>query len=579
MEGDAFVLLEDSGAEVCCFATSVMSDITTQQHSARPRSGSSATGAPPVVGKKPQSQHGPHSHGADAGHSRGSADVSAGGGLSAMPTAAGSSTHPRASLSWASHLRTMQRDRLLSSQSKVSFSSDEPVHPTFVRLGLMYADRRIIGSTARATALVIALKEFVRDYRTPANKELSRDIITKLTAQIDYINQCRPKSIGMGSVLSYMKSCVAQLGALQSSSGRPMPTAATASRGSAVSTAGPAPAVGRGAGLMDESAAKEYLIERLDAFLAQRITVAHDAMVSLAKPRIRDTDVVLTFGRSHIVEQILLKHPPLRVVVVDSPPLFEGRTLLSRLVDAGIPSSYALLGAVSHMLRGVTKVLLGAHAMLNNGAMLSRAGCATVAMTAKMAYNVPIIVCCETFKFSEKAPLDALTINERWGPTIEEQKLIAASMAGLGSVDTTGLLSPGSSAHGHSPSIHQSQQQQQQRKRGQDGANIAATTTSGSTNSGGGKMQQLAGDMSSLSIGVGVGGGGGSSQSSKTMHGGHHHHHHSHHSAGCAPVDVLHLVYDVTPPSFIDMVLTEVGCIPPTSVPVVLRESKTAGDL
>lgn len=34
---------------------------------------------------------------------------------------------------------------------------------------------------------------------------------------------------------------------------------------------------------------------------------------------------------------------------------------------------------------------------------------------------------------------------------------------------------------------------------------------------------------------------------------------------------LLNLVYDVTPPDFVDLVITELGMIPCTSVPVVLR--------
>lgn len=34
---------------------------------------------------------------------------------------------------------------------------------------------------------------------------------------------------------------------------------------------------------------------------------------------------------------------------------------------------------------------------------------------------------------------------------------------------------------------------------------------------------------------------------------------------------LLNLVYDVTPPDFVDIVITELGMIPCTSVPVVLR--------
>jgi len=34
---------------------------------------------------------------------------------------------------------------------------------------------------------------------------------------------------------------------------------------------------------------------------------------------------------------------------------------------------------------------------------------------------------------------------------------------------------------------------------------------------------------------------------------------------------ILNLVYDVTPPEFVDMVVTDIGMVPCTSVPVVLR--------
>lgn len=40
---------------------------------------------------------------------------------------------------------------------------------------------------------------------------------------------------------------------------------------------------------------------------------------------------------------------------------------------------------------------------------------------------------------------------------------------------------------------------------------------------------------------------------------------------------LLNLVYDVTPSNFVDMVVTEIGMIPCTSVPVVLRV-KNAND-
>jgi translation initiation factor eIF-2B subunit delta len=339
-------------------------------------------------------------------------------------SAAALATAVPAHKAFVSHL-AVQKKKKASHTGSVSLSVDEPIHPSFVRLGLMYAERRIIGSTARATALIVALQHFIRDYTTPEKKELSRDLVARLTPQIDYVNACRPKSISMGSVLMYLKACLTLID----------PS-------------------------MTEAAAKEFLLEKLDQFLERRITFAHEAMARIACEKMSSDDVVLTFARSHVVETILTRLRPRKVIVLDSEPYFEGRQMLRALSAQNIPCAYASVAAASHMMRGVTKVILGAHALMHNGAMLSRAGAATVALVAR-SYNVPILVACETFKFSEKAPLDALAVNE--------------------------LGDPDEIAVGH---------------------------------------------------------------------------------------DVLNLVYDLTPVEFIDMVLTEVGCIPPTSVPVVLRESK-----
>lgn len=59
----------------------------------------------------------------------------------------------------------------------------------------------------------------------------------------------------------------------------------------------------------------------------------------------------------------------------------------------------------------MTKVLLGAHALMANGYVMSRAGTAQVALVAK-SYNVPVLICCETHKFSERVQTDAFVYNE-----------------------------------------------------------------------------------------------------------------------------------------------------------------------
>ena len=59
----------------------------------------------------------------------------------------------------------------------------------------------------------------------------------------------------------------------------------------------------------------------------------------------------------------------------------------------------------------VSKVFLGAHAILANGAVMSRAGTAQVALMAK-AYNVPVLVACETHKTCERVQTDSIVYNE-----------------------------------------------------------------------------------------------------------------------------------------------------------------------
>jgi translation initiation factor 2B subunit (eIF-2B alpha/beta/delta family) len=60
-------------------------------------------------------------------------------------------------------------------------------------------------------------------------------------------------------------------------------------------------------------------------------------------------------------------------------------------------------------------VVLGASAVLSNGTVMARAGAASVAM-ASAAARVPVMVCCEAYKFHERVQLDSITHNELGDP-------------------------------------------------------------------------------------------------------------------------------------------------------------------
>jgi translation initiation factor eIF-2B subunit delta len=130
--------------------------------------------------------------------------------------------------------------------------------------------------------------------------------------------------------------------------------------------------------------------------------------------------VLIRLPRSSVVEKVLLRarqeNKRFSVIVVDSRPLFEGKYLLHTLTSSSqshspIPCTYALLPALPSLITEVTTVLLGAHSLHSNGAVFSRAGTALVAMMANQ-HGVPVVVCCETYKFSEGVMLDGFGKNE-----------------------------------------------------------------------------------------------------------------------------------------------------------------------
>lgn len=145
--------------------------------------------------------------------------------------------------------------------------------------------------------------------------------------------------------------------------------------------------------------------------------MADEVIEELAAKKINDGDTVLTYARSSVVQKVLLRaHADgkrFSVIVVDSRPLLEGKTLLHALTATvpPIPCTYALLPALPSVLTEAKIVLVGAHSLHSNGAAYSRAGTALVATMAKEA-NVPVVVCCETYKFSETVMLDGFAKNE-----------------------------------------------------------------------------------------------------------------------------------------------------------------------
>lgn len=275
-----------------------------------------------------------------------------------------------------SHLPQYERENSFS----LNIKNREVIHPAILRLGLLYAENEIIGSNARCIAMLNAFKQVIKDYQTPSNTALSRHLDSHLRPLINYLVQFRPLAVSMGNAIRQLKCEIA-----------------------GISPDTP------------EQEAKEYLCDFIDTFIRHRIELSQTLIAQYACTKIVDGDVILIYARSSTVLKVLEEAKKMkkkfRVVVVDSRPFHEGKKILKELVALAIPCSYYYLNSIGFVIKEVTKVILGAHCLFSNGTVMSRVGTSVIAM---MAYerNVPVIVCAESYKFSDRVQLDSFVFNE-----------------------------------------------------------------------------------------------------------------------------------------------------------------------
>ncbi|XP_037945578.1 translation initiation factor eIF-2B subunit delta-like isoform X3 [Teleopsis dalmanni] len=264
------------------------------------------------------------------------------------------------------------------------FVNNSQIHPSIARLGEQYAHRTIVGSNARCIAFLNALKMVIHDFETPPKKEFSRSLEVFIKNCVEHLQKCRPLAVSVTNAYKHIKHVLTQLPTEQ-----------------------------------PESELKGNLCHFIDTYIENQIGKAAQAISSSMQEKICNGDVILTFGCSSLInfifEEAQKRGVNFRVIVVDSRPFCEGQELLRRLAAKEIPCTYVLINALGFVMRETTKVLLGAHALLANGYVMARTGTAQVALVAR-AFNVPVLVCCETHKFSERFQTDAIVYNELGNP-------------------------------------------------------------------------------------------------------------------------------------------------------------------
>ncbi|XP_017753741.1 PREDICTED: translation initiation factor eIF-2B subunit delta-like [Eufriesea mexicana] len=254
------------------------------------------------------------------------------------------------------------------------------IHPAIVRLGTQYASKVIVGSNARCVAFLAVVKQLIQDFKRPSQADFIRGLEASLQESVAYLHHCRPLAVSMQNALRHLKWQMTQL-----------PSS------------------------LSDADAKSKLSNAIDTYIQEQIQLADKAISITIQTKISNGDVILTYGYSSLIHKILLDAhtatKQFRVIVVDGRPWLEGKEQLRRLARHGIDCSYILINALSYVMPEVSKVFLGAHAILANGAVMSRVGTAQVALMAR-AFNIPVLVACETHKSCERVQTDSIVYNE-----------------------------------------------------------------------------------------------------------------------------------------------------------------------
>ncbi|KAE8233591.1 hypothetical protein CF326_g1374 [Tilletia indica] len=421
---------------------------------------------------------------------------------------------PSAAFSLLGHLPSAagcsRYDSPSSSSSTTSFPPITPgphIHPSVASLCTLLSTHTLVGANARAMAVLAALRDFIRDYKTPPDAVLQRDLLTRINPQIGALVEARPLGTSAGHAIRYLKHEISLT---------PVD--------------------------MDEEEAKESLLSCIDHFIRDRILYAGRVIQQHASAKIRNGDVVLTFARSSVVEHTLHaawdSGKRFEVIIVDSRPLLEGQRLLESLTSRSIPCTYAHLTSLPTLVPRASLVLLGTAALLANGALYSRAGTASCAMAAH-AHGLPVIVCAETYKFSDRVQLDGVVVNE-----LGEPNTLLWNDGGEGLARHT--------ASAHLEVLAQVLPVGVMPKKGAPPAPSKAATAAALAALSHPSQPTLPLAASELGSRVGMG--------------------------GAHNLSVASLLYDLTPPRYITAIASEVGLSGPEGVAIIVRDYKSITD-
>ncbi|GAA5872295.1 hypothetical protein JCM8547_004803 [Rhodosporidiobolus lusitaniae] len=136
--------------------------------------------------------------------------------------------------------------------------------------------------------------------------------------------------------------------------------------------------------------------------LLDEVELTYRSVGEQSLDHIHSGEFILTIGQSKTVESFLKNAARKRkftVIVAETAPSFSGRSTALALSTAGIPTILIPDSNIFALLPRCSKVLLGPHLVLADGALLSIAGSLPLCLAANRM-RVPVVVVGGMFKFS-----------------------------------------------------------------------------------------------------------------------------------------------------------------------------------
>jgi translation initiation factor eIF-2B subunit delta len=86
------------------------------------------------------------------------------------------------------------------------------LHPDVIRLGVLMSEGMLRGANSRTMAMMACFQQVIRDYDCPDQAVLWKDLPIYLSPMIAWLESCRPKGVGGGNAIRWLKSEINRLG-------------------------------------------------------------------------------------------------------------------------------------------------------------------------------------------------------------------------------------------------------------------------------------------------------------------------------------------------------------------------------